>query len=119
MQRDGLIILRFFYLKSVGPPSYYLGNNHNYDLVNKIWVTCCFTHIKEYICRVETHPIVGGTYFPHKTPLPPEVHPKLDTSPLLANKGVKVYQMLIGMIQCACVVGCLEILFGVLSMSHF
>ena len=88
-----------FVLKSVGPPSYYLGNDYNFDPINKTWVTGCATYIKECIRRVEAHPLVGGTLYPHKTPLPPEVHPELDTSPFLDDKGVKAYQMLIGMIQ--------------------
>lgn len=86
---------------------------------NKTWVKGFSTYINEYIFRVEAHHIDGGTMFPHKTPLRTEVHPELYTSPLLDDKGVKIYQMLIGMIQWACVVGRLDISFAVSSMSRF
>ena len=78
-----------FVLKSVGPPSYYLGNDYNFDPVNKTWVTGCATYIKECIRRVEAHPLVGGTLYPHKTPLPPEIHPELDTHHSLTIKVLR------------------------------
>jgi hypothetical protein len=38
-----------FLLKSIGPPSYYLGNDYNWSEEEKAWVLGCATYIKECI----------------------------------------------------------------------
>ena len=68
---------------------------------------------------MESSPELGGRLFPHKVPLPPEYHLELDSSPLLNEKQIRLYQMLIGTIQWACVVGCLDVCFAVSSLSRF
>jgi hypothetical protein len=39
-----------FLLKSIEPPSYYLGNYYNWSEDEKAWVLGCATYIKECIC---------------------------------------------------------------------
>ena len=107
-----------FVLKSVGPPSYYLGNDYNWSAEEKCWVLGCQTYCKEAVQRVEQDHL-GGTLYPHKIPLPANCHPELDDSPLLDSRKAKLYQVLIGTIQWACVVGRLDVCFAVSSLSRF
>jgi hypothetical protein len=51
--------------------------------------------------------------------MPAGCHPELDESQLLDLNGICKYQMLIGMAQWACTIGCLDIAFVILSLSHF
>ena len=108
-----------FLLKSTGPPSYYLGNDYVWSPSENTWVLGCSTYIKECICHLEEDDMIEGKLWEHKNPLPAEVHPELDESPLLDDQGLKLYQMLIGMAQWACTIGCLDISFAVLSLSRF
>ena len=75
--------------------------------------------MKELIRRIEAHDHVGGTLYPHKTPLPAGVHPELDDTPLLGPEATRTYQMLIGSAQWASLLGCLDITFAVASLSRF
>jgi hypothetical protein len=59
------------------------------------------------------------TLHPHKSPLPAGCHPELDESKLLDLNGIHKYQMLIGMVQWACTIGCLDIAFAIPSLSCF
>ena len=108
-----------FLLKSTGPPSYYLGNNYVWSTSENAWVLGCSTYIKECIHHLEEDDMIEGRLWEHKNPLPAEVHPELDESPLLDDQGLKLYQTLIGMAQWACTIGCLDISFTVLSLSRF
>ena len=63
--------------------------------------------------------MIKGKLWEHKHPLPPDVHPETDESPLLDNKGLKLYQMLIGVAQWACTIIHLDSSFTVLSLSRF
>jgi hypothetical protein len=108
-----------FLLKSVGPPSYYLGNDYNWSEENSAWVVSCATYVKECIRRLENDYDLDGTLYEHRNPLPAESHPELDDSPLLDEDGIRFYQMLIGMAQWACTIGCLDISFAVSSLSRF
>ena len=69
--------------------------------------------------RIESNDQLGCALYPHKIPLPTECHPELDNSPLLDDSRTKLYQMLIGTIQWACVVGRLDVCFAVSSLSRF
>jgi hypothetical protein len=51
--------------------------------------------------------------------MPAGCHPELDESQLLDLNGICKCQMLIGMAQWACTIGCLDIAFAVSSLSHF
>jgi hypothetical protein len=110
-----------FLLKSVGPPSYYLGNDYNFSVEENAWVLGCATYIKECVRRIETDTelCLNGTIWPHRTPLPESCHPELDQSTLLPEAGIRKYQMLIGMAQWAVTIGRLDIAFAVSSLSRF
>ena len=108
-----------FLLKSTGPPSYYLGNNYVWSPSENAWVLGCSTYIKECICHLEEDDMIEGKLWEHKNPLPAEVHPEMDESPLLDDQGLKLYQTLIGMAQWACTIGCLDISFAVSLLSRF
>ena len=92
------LIQEKFVLKSVGPPSYYLGNDYNWSPQEKAWVVGCQTYCKEAVRRVEQEHI-KGTLYPHKIPLPADCHPELNDSPLLDIGKAKLYQIIIGTIQ--------------------
>ena len=115
------LISAAFLLKSIGPPSYYLGNNYNFCANENAWVLSCATYLKECIRRLEADNelCLDGTLWPHRTPLPEGCHPELDDSPLLTELGIRKYQMLIGMAQWACTIGRLDIAFAVSSLSRF
>jgi hypothetical protein len=108
-----------FLLKSVGPPSYYLGNDYIWSVDNHAWELGCHMYIKECVQKLEADPSIDGELCPHKVPLPAGCHPELDESPLLDDDGDSKYQMLIGMAQWACTIGHLDIAFAVSSLSHF
>ena len=108
-----------FLLKSTGPPSYYLGNNYVWSTSENVWVLGCSTYIKQCICCLEEDDMIEGRLWEHNNPLPAEVHPEMDESPLLNDQGLKLYQMLIGMAQWACTISHLDISFAVSSLSRF
>ena len=108
-----------FLLKSVGEPSYYLGNDYNFSKDENAWVLGCATYIKECIRRVETDFGLDGTLYTHRTPLPEGCHPELDDSEPLSEDGIRRFQTLIGMAQWACTIGRLDIAFAVSSLSRF
>jgi hypothetical protein len=56
--------LLHFLLKSIGPPSYYLGNDYNWSEDEKVWVLGWATYIKECIHRLKDDPSFG-TLHPH------------------------------------------------------
>jgi hypothetical protein len=84
-----LLISATFILKSVGPPSYYLGNDYSYSKEERAWVISCSTYLKESIRRLESDPELRlhGTIYPKKTPLPEGCHPDLDESPLFISSS--------------------------------
>ena len=90
----GIIDAKFF-LKTIGPPSYYLGNEYNYSEDEKAWVVGSSTYTKEAVRKVESYPLIGGKLYPHITPLPADCHPEISTSELLDDKMTNIYQMLI------------------------
>ena len=108
-----------FLLKSIGPPSYYLGNDYNYSEQEGAWVLSCATYVKECLRKIEADLGDSNSLYRHRTPLPQESHPELDSSELLDATGVQKYQALIGMAQWACVIGRLDIGFAVSSLSRF
>ena len=113
------IIEAKFSLKTIGSPSYYLGNDYNYSEDEKAWVFGSSTHTKEAVRKVESHPVIGGKLHPHRTPLPADCHPEISLSELLDDKMTKIYQILIGLMQWVSVIGRLNIRFAVSSLSRF
>ena len=110
-----------FLLKSIGPPSYYLGNVYNFSTDENAWVLSWATYLKECDSRiVSDHELpLDGTLRTHHTTLPEGCHPELDDSILFTDVGIRKYQMLIGMAQWACTIGRLDIAFAVSSLSRF
>ena len=108
-----------FLLKSTGPPSYYLGNNYMWSPTHNAWVLGCSTYIKECIHHFEEDDMIEGKLWEHKNPLPAEVHPEMNESPLLDDQGLKFYQTLIGMAQWASTIGRQDISFAILLLSRF
>lgn len=108
-----------FTLKNSGPPDYYLGNDYQWSPSESAWVLGSQTYTKECVRRVEAT-LPDGTFLQNKyTPLPHDIHPELDESPLLDDDGIKQYQTLIGMAQWAVTIGRLDIAFAVSSLSRF
>jgi hypothetical protein len=114
-------ISALFLLKSVGPPSYYLGNDYNWSEKHSVWELGCSTYIKGCIRKLESEQFINGKLCPHKSPLPAGggCHPELDESLLLDENGICKYRMLIGMAQWACTIGRVDISFAVSSLSRF
>ena len=84
-------------MKSHGPRNYYLGCDYKYHDGEDMWTYGGTTYTKEAIDRVER---IFGTLSKESTPLPvTELHPELDTSPLLGLDDHRKYQMLLGMLQ--------------------
>ena len=94
----GIIEVKSF-LKTIGPPSYYLRNEYNFSEEEKAWVVGFSTYSKEAVRKVEGHPVIGGKLYPHRTPLPADCRPEISSSELLDDKMTKIYQMLIGLMQ--------------------
>ena len=108
-----------FLLKTIGPPTYYLGNDYNYSETENTWVVSCATYLKECVRRIESDPDLDVELWTQGTPLPEGCHPELDDSDLLPELGIRKYQMLIGMAQWAVTIGRLDIAFAVSSLSRF
>ena len=86
-----------FLIKSHGPRNYYLGCDYKYHDGEDMWTYGGTTYTNEAIARVER---IYGTLAKESTPLPvTELHPELDTSPLLGLDDHRKYQMLLGMLQ--------------------
>ena len=49
----------------VSESKYYLGSNYNYSLDKSAYVVGCSTYLEEFIRKIEAHPKLGGTLFPH------------------------------------------------------
>mmetsp|Transcript_52228 Transcript_52228/g.78006 ORF Transcript_52228/g.78006 Transcript_52228/m.78006 type:complete len:1156 (-) Transcript_52228:781-4248(-) len=113
------LIAGAFCLKSAESPKYYLGNDYEWSTSHKCYVLGCATYIKECIRRLEDDEELCGQLQKQNTPLPPGCHPELDESPLLDARGMKRYQMLIGMMQWACTICRLDISFATSSLSRF
>lgn len=108
-----------FKLKSVGPPSYYLGNNYHWSESHGAWTTSCTTYITECIRKIEADEYFRGELIKHNTPIPDKVHHEMDESELLDDMGIKKFQMLIGMAQWALTIGRMDISYAVSSLSRF
>lgn len=108
-----------FKLKTVGPPSYYLGNNYHWSEELKSWTIGCSTYIQECVRKIEADPYYGGILIEHKTPIPDKVHPEIDESDLLDDTGTNKFQVLIGMAQWALTIGRFDISYAVSSLSRF
>ena len=86
-----------FLVKSHGPRDYYLGCDYKFHDGEDMWTYGGTTYTREAVNRVER---LYGTLSKESTPLPvTELHPELDTSPLLGLDEHRKFQMLLGMLQ--------------------
>ena len=47
------LIKKIFFVKSAGPPKYYLGNNFHYEEKEKLWKIKCTTYANEDVQNIE------------------------------------------------------------------
>ena len=106
-----------FKLKGTGPISFYLGCDFFWDEDN----TLCMAPKKYIEKMVDSYVSMFGTKPSHTvtSPLEKGDHPELDTSDLLDEKGVAMYQSLIGSMQWAVSLGRLDISTAVMTLSGF
>ena len=79
----------------------------------------CATYVKECIRKIDAELGDSNSLYQHRTPLPQESHPQVESSALLDTTEILKYQALIGMAQWACVIGRVDIGFAVSSLSRF
>jgi hypothetical protein len=113
-----LLVGKYEYkLKGTGEISFHLGCDFWRD-ENGI---LCFAPLKYIEKMIDTYERLFGRKPSKKvrSPLEPNDHPELDTSELLNDEGVKIYQSLIGAMQWAVSIGRMDITTAVMTMSGF
>ena len=106
-----------FKLKDTGPITFYLGC----DFFRDSDQTLCMAPKKYIEKMIASYVDMFGTK-PAQTitsPLEKGDHPELDTSPLLDEKGIAMYQSLIGSLQWLVSLGRLDITTAVMTLSGF
>ena len=96
-------------------PSYYLGNNLK-KVLNKYLHISSSKYITEVIRRYQ---LTHGTIKKENTPMNTGLHPEMDTSDLLDEKGIKHFQKIIGICQWLVVSGRFDINYAICSLSRF
>ena len=109
---------RFGYkLKGVGPIEYHLGGNFSCDKDSTLtWGSS--TYIKKILDNYQRE--FGS--LPSKkpsTPLTTGDHPELDDTSFLDDKGIKLYQSMIGALQWCITLGRFDIMYAVMVLSRF
>ena len=106
-----------FKLKGTGPISVHLGMNFMKDQHGDL----CISPTKYIEKMMSTYEKLFGESPKHNvsSPLEKGDHPELDTSDLLDDKGITVYQSLIGALQWAVSIGRFDIHTAVMTMSGF
>ena len=76
---------------------------------------------KKYIVRSldNLERMLGEKPAKNNVPIPENTHPEIDTSPLLDEDGVALYQTMIGMLQWTVTLGRFDIACAVMTMSRF
>ena len=106
-----------FALKGTGPVSFHLGCDYFRDEDGTLCVgpkTYIERMVGEYERLFGVKPSTKA-----RSPLEPNDHPELDTSPILDEDGVRKYQSLIGTLQWAITLGRFDIATAVMTMSSF
>jgi hypothetical protein len=114
---DKLVNQHTFKLKGTGPMSFHLGCDYARDEHGVM----CISPTK-YICKVvDSYKQMFGTSPPSNilSPIEKGDHPEMDTSELLDAEGIERYQSLIGSLQWAVSLGCMDISTAVMTMSSF
>ena len=96
-------------------PSYYLGNDLKKILGKYVHISSK-TYINEVIRKYEKK---HGQIKQQTAPMKDKVHPELDESTFLDEKGITHYQQIIGVCQWLIVAGRFDICYAVASLSRF
>ena len=105
-----------FKLKGVGPPEYHLGGDFGRDPDGTLfWGTK--TYITKLLSNYER--VFNGPPAKASAPLDPHDHPELDTSPLLGEADIKIYQSFVGALQWAITLGRFDLSSSVACLSRF
>ena len=109
------VIKEIYIVKSIGPLSYYLGNDYKKDKQGR-WCVGCKKYIMEATKRVES---MFGALKKFTHPAETGDHPELDESPVLSEDMHRKFQMLIGMLVWINVLGRADIAHVTTSLSRF
>jgi hypothetical protein len=105
-----------YHLKGVGKPSYHLGGDFFRDNDGTLgWGA------KTYVGKMIMGYVIlfGGEPKEYASPIDDKDHPELDTTDLLDEDGVAMYQSMIGALQWAITLGRFDIHIAVTTMSGF
>src|SRR4029079_11555230 len=105
-----------YILKGVGEPEYHLGGNFGRDKDGTL-----FWGAKSYIEKMMANyeRLFGKDPKMYQSPLDKDDSPELDTSEFLDEKGISIYQSLIGALQWCVTLGRFDIAVSVMKMSSF
>jgi Reverse transcriptase (RNA-dependent DNA polymerase) len=105
-----------FKLKGVGPPEYHLGGDFGRDPDGTLYWGAK-TYVAKLLANYERH--YKGPPAKSGCPMDPKDHPELDTTPLMKEDGVTMYQSLVGALQWAITLGRFDICSAIASLSRF
>jgi hypothetical protein len=103
--------------KNVGNPEYYIGADLTQDPHTKNWSMSAKTYIKNVCEKIEN--LLGITLKNYGSPMVTNDHPELDETDFLNEKGIKIYQMLIGSAQWAVTLGRYDIQYTTNTMARY
>ena len=105
-----------YILKGVGPPEYHLGGNFGRDPDGTLYLSA-----EKYVAKLMDgyQRMFGNLPNKYGSPLSEGDSPELDTSDLVDEDGIKLYQSMIGALQWCVSLGRFDILAAVMSLSSF
>ena len=103
--------------KNVGDPEYYNGADLDYDTATGNWTMSARTYIRNISEKIEN--LLGISLKNYGSPMVTNDHPELDETDLLDEKGIKMYQMLIGSAQWAVTLGRYDIQYVTNTMARY
>ena len=113
---DSLVNKYKYILKGVGPPSYHLGGDFGRDPDGTLYWGAQ-RYIEKLMFNYER--MFGCLPNKYNSPLNPNDSPELDTSELLDEMGIKMFQSMIGALQWCVTLGRFDIAVAVMSLSSF
>ena len=113
---DTLVEKYGYKLKGVGPPEYHLGGNFGRDPDGTLFLSA-----EKYVSKLMDGFERMFQKLPYKasSPLVDGDSPELDTSELLDEEGIRIYQSMIGALQWCVSLGRFDILCAVMALSSF